>query len=224
MKECDLQRCTTYLTLLTTLVFSGCTSMGMSSHELEKLSPNEGIVIGSVQIKGGQDLIGRTKWEIVAEEIIVVTSPPSLLSSFVSSAFPPLVPSNFAFAIQAHRDGDEEFFFKRMPAGNYRFWTLYQPGFSSFTAPINVKFRVEPGKTTYIGRLFIEFPQGLLTSYTTFKITIQDTKESTLDVARKSVGFAATDVVTDLMTPPGREGSFEASPYRAPPAPPSRAK
>jgi hypothetical protein len=198
MKELDLQRCTKYFVLLATLLFSGCTtSMRMSPDELKELSPNEGIVIGSVQIKGGQDLIGRTKWEIIAEEIRVTSS------SFLSSVFPS---PNLGFGVQAHRDGDEEFFVTKLPAGNYRFWTLHQPGFSTATATINIKFRVEPGKTTYIGRLLIEFPPGLHTSFTTFKITIEDTKESALDVAKKRDGFAATGVVTDLMTSQGRTG------------------
>lgn len=195
MKECDLQRWAKYLTLLTTLLFSGCTtSMRMSSDELKDLSPNEGIVIGSAQIKGGRDLIGRTKWEIVAKEI-KDASPLSFLAS-----------SDFTFSIQAHREGDEEFFVTKMPAGNYSFWKLYQPGFSTFTAPISVQFRVEPGKTKYIGRLYIEFPPELLTSFTAFKITIEDTKESALDVVKKRDGIAATEVVTGLMTSQGRTG------------------
>src|SRR2546427_3523128 len=201
MKDFDLQRCTKYLTLLATLLFSGCTtSMQMSSADLKELSTNEGIVIGSMQIKGGQGVLGRTKWEIIAEEIQVqVTSS----SSFLSSLFPS---PNIGFAVQAHRDGDEEFFVTKMPAGNYRFWTFHQPGFSTATAPINIKFRVEPGKTTYIGRLLIEFPPGSLKAFTRFKITIEDTKEAALDAAKKRDGFAATDVVTDLMNSQVRSG------------------
>ena len=42
--------------------------MQMSLDELKSIQPNEGIVIGSVHIKGGKDLLGRTKWNLAAEQ------------------------------------------------------------------------------------------------------------------------------------------------------------
>ena len=103
-------------------------------------------------------------------------------------------------AIQASRGEEEEVFVVRMPAGDYRFWKLYQPGFSTATANTNIQFKVQPGKTIYIGRIVIEFPPGFITAFTGFQIRVEDAKASTLDVGRKKYGLSGDDVTTDLMT------------------------
>jgi len=167
---------------------SGCaTTMQMSSEELKRATPNEGIVVGSIQIKGGGDILGRKKWELVAESI-------------KGASLASLLPSGSDYAIQASRGEEEEVFVVRMPAGDYGFWMLYQPGFSSFTAKTNIQFKVQPGKTIYIGRIAIEFPPGLLTAFTRFQVRVEDAKASALDVGRKKYGLSGDDVTTDLMT------------------------
>ena len=96
------------------LLFSGCTTqMKMAPVDLKNLTPNEGVVVGSLIVKGGKDLIGRTKWELSTEN----------LSD--SSAFSKI------YSITANRDEGEEIFVSKMPAGDYSFSDLTQP-FSTF--------------------------------------------------------------------------------------------
>ena len=94
MKLTILRRRTKHLSLLATLLVSGCaTTMQMSHEELKKIQPNEGIVIGTVLIKGGKDILGRNSWALVAKSI----KDTSLMSS--------LVYPGFEYTIQASRDG-----------------------------------------------------------------------------------------------------------------------
>ena len=46
--------------VLALLSSGGATSMQISTEDLNRLTPTEGIVVGSVQIKGGKDILGRT--------------------------------------------------------------------------------------------------------------------------------------------------------------------
>lgn len=189
MKLTILRRRTKHLSLLATLLVSGCaTTMQMSHEELKKIQPNEGIVIGTVLIKGGKDILGRNSWALVAKSI----KDTSLMSSLVSSGF--------EYTIQASRDGEEEVFVTRIPAGDYHFWKLFQPGFSSATAKTNVQFRVQPGKTTYIGRLVVEFPPGFITASTRFLLRVENAKASALDSASRKFGLSGDEAITDLMT------------------------
>lgn len=180
MKQTTLWRRTKHLSLLATLLVSGCaTTMQMSPEELKTLQPNEGIVIGSVHIKGGKDILGRTKWNLAAKK-----------TDYTGTEY----------SIQAHREGEEEFFAVRMVAGDYRFYKLYQEGFSTFTSFTNIRFKVESGKTKYLGRLVIEFPPEFLTVMTKFKIEIEDIKEQAIGNVAKKTGLTVRDVATDLMT------------------------
>lgn len=179
MKQTTLWRRTKHLSLLATLSVSGCaTTMQMSPEELNKLQPNEGIVIGSVHIRGGKDILGRTKWNLAAKK-----------TDYTGTEY----------SIQAHREGEEEFFAVRMVAGDYRFYKLYQEGFSTFISFTNIRFKVESGKTKYLGRLVIEFPPEFITVMTQFKIAIEDNKEQALVTVTKKTGLTVINVATDLM-------------------------
>ena len=58
------------LVVVLALLSSGCaTSMQMSTEDLNRLTPTEGIVVGSVQIKGGKDILGRTGWTLLAQRL-----------------------------------------------------------------------------------------------------------------------------------------------------------
>jgi hypothetical protein len=153
--------------------------MQMSREELGGLQANEGIVLGSIQIRGGKDLLGRTKWNLAAKRTDNTGS---------------------EYSIAANREGEEEFFITRMAAGDYRIYRLYQEGFSTFSASASVYFKVEPGKTKYIGRLVVEFPPGLITITTPVKMTVEDAKEKALDKVSQRAGIAVGDVATDLLT------------------------
>ena len=180
------------------LVLAACaTSMQMPSEELKRVAPDEGIVVGSLQIKGGKDILGRSTWELMARRI-------------KDSRMANLASPGFEYAIQASRDGEEELFVTKMPAGVYAFWKLYQPGFSNFTQRTDVYFKVHPAAVTYIGKLVIEFPPGLISSSPPdpftgrtglkFQLKVEDAKAPTLDRARQKYGVGADAVITDLMT------------------------
>ncbi len=188
MKRRDLFHQFKQAVLVFAFFLSGCAAtMQMSSEELKRAAPNEGIVVGSIQIKGGDDILGRKKWALAAESI----KSASLVSSLVSPG---------DYVVQASRGEEEEVFVTRMPAGDYRFGRLYQPGFSSLTAKTNIQFRAQPGKTIYIGRLVVEFPPGFITTSTRIQLRVEDAKASTLDAGSKKYGLSGDDVTTDLMT------------------------
>jgi len=159
--------------------------MQMSREELKQLQAGEGIVLGSVKIKGGKDLLGRTQWKLAAKRID--NSGPE-------------------YSMQAHREGDEEFWAVRMAAGSYRIYKLYQEGFSTFLGLTDIQFTVDPGKTKYLGRLVIEFPPGLLAAATRFTVAIEDGKDGALEKSAMKAGLTVSDVATDLMKSQDRTG------------------
>ena len=172
-----------YFTFFLLLLFSGCaTSMKMVSAELQNLEPNEGIVIGSIMIKEGKDLLSRNKWELGASNIKTGSS---LL---------------FDYSIEAKSGEDEVVFAAKMPAGDYRFWQLRQTGFSAFHLQTDIGFKVQPNKTVYLGRLKIEFAPSLIYVGTEVKFEVEDVKKSTLVRANKKYGLLLRDVITNLMT------------------------
>jgi hypothetical protein len=74
------QRSIAVLALLSVfaMLAAGCgTAMQTSSENLNPLTATEGIVVGSVHIKGGKDILGRTGWTLIAQRI---TGPLSALA------------------------------------------------------------------------------------------------------------------------------------------------
>lgn len=160
----------------------GCaTTTQMQQQELRDPTRDESLVIGSVSIRGGTDILGRTRWELWINKAERTT--------FIAPDY----------SIQAHRGGDEEVFAVTMPVGDYRIVELRQPGFSTFRMDTNVSFRVEPGKTTYIGRLVIEFPQETITVFTPIRITVENAKDPSVATAKDKYRKHFDDVTTSLM-------------------------
>lgn len=159
--------------------------MQMSSADLNRLTATEGIVVGSVQIKGGTDILGRTGWTLLAQRI--------------RGPMSSLVPPGLEYSLNASRGGAEEVFITKMEAGEYRFSKLSQHGLSTFTADMSMNFSVQAGKNVYLGRLVVEFPPGLLMAGTRVRTLVEDARESTLDTARQKSGLSLGDVITDLM-------------------------
>ena len=163
--------------LVLVLLSSSCaSSMQMSSADLNRLTTTEGIVVGSVQIRGGTDILGRTGWTLLAQRI--------------RGPMSSLVPPGLEYSLNASRGGAEEVFITKMEAGEYRFSKLSQHGFSTFTADMNMNFSVQAGKNVYVGRLIIEFPPGLLMAGTRVRTLVEDARESTLDTARQKSGLS----------------------------------
>ena len=152
----------------------------MTAEDVQTLEPDEGLILGSLRIEGGSDILGRTSWELHA----------------MKWGGGPFARD---YAISVSRNGDEVVFVTRMPAGRYHFFKLVQPGFSTFEGFVDVPFQVQAHTTVYIGRLVIGFPSGLISVGTPLHFQVEDAKQSTVDRAKNERGIALSDVVTDLM-------------------------
>ncbi len=170
--------------LLGSLV-SCATGMNMTADDLRDVGPEEGLVLGSFKVEGGDDFLGRKRWELLARE--------------AGGGFHLTGPGDYT--IEADRDADEVVFLTKMPAGDYHFYRLIQPGFSSFEADIDVPFRVQPGKTVYLGRLVLRFPSGQITAFTMVGFDVENDKFAAVATAEREHGIPLDDVVTDLMGP-----------------------
>jgi len=172
--------------LMFALASAACgTSKQLSAEDLSRLTPTEGVVVGSVLIKGGTDILGRTGWTLIAQRM--------------TSALSPVAPAAAGYSLNASRGGAEEVFVTKVEAGSYRFVKLAQHGFSTFEAGMNVNFRAQAAKNVYVGRLIVEFPPGVLVAGARFRVKIEDAMESTLVAARQKSGLSLAEVVTDLM-------------------------
>ena len=162
--------------LLFIIVISGCAApMKMSSAELNDLASNEGIIVGSLEITGGDDVMGRVDWELIAKN--------DEDSTFITSK---------TYSIAAKRDEGEEIFASKLPAGNYTFYSLVQPGFSNFKAEANFGFTVQRGKPVYIGRLVVRFSPGTINIYSTqIYYNVEDAKD---DIAEKAKNLYDIDL------------------------------
>ena len=165
------------------LLFSGCaTPMKMAPVDLQNLTPNEGVVVGSLIVKGGKDLTGRTKWELSTENL----SDSSVFSKI--------------YSITASRDEGEEIFVSKMPAGDYSFSDLTQP-FSTFHIKTYLPFTVQPNKTVYIGRITIVFPPGFINTSTIERVDIkvEDAREDIMASVSNHYGISLKNVETGLV-------------------------
>jgi hypothetical protein len=179
---------TCYILPLVLLLF-GCAAtmqMQMPVQDVSQIAQNEGIVIGSVLMKGGKDILGRKGWRLDVYGI-----DPNLNN----------------FSLDVEHGGEETVFVTKMLAGQYRFARLTQLGFSNAYADIDVPFTAHPAQTTYVGRMVIEFPSGLIGAGSEFLVEVEDVKEQTIASAEKTYGNLVRDAVTYLM---GEEQYFAA--------------
>jgi len=165
---------------LVLLLFSCAATMQMQMpvQDFSQIAQNEGIVIGSVLMKGGKDILGRKGWRLAVYGI-----DPNLNN----------------FSIDVEHGGEEAVFVTKMLAGQYRFARLTQLGFSNAYADIDVPFTAHPAKTTYLGRLAIEFPSGFIGAGSEFLVEVEDVRDQTIASAEKTYGNLVRDAVTHLM-------------------------
>lgn len=153
----SLRCCSIFLFIV---LLSGCaTSSTMMLDNLKVLAPNEGIAIGSLIIRGGDDIFGRTEWKLIAKK------------DNDSSIFPKM------YSIIANRDGDEKIFALKMPAGDYTFYVLSQSGFSNAKYEVKLSFTIQPNKSVYIGKIIFEFPPGNINIFTKIRNKVVDAKD-----------------------------------------------
>jgi len=151
----SLRFCSIFLFIF--LLNSCATPSKVTPESLKSLAPNEGIAIGSLIIRGGDDIFGRTEWELIAK------------NDNDSGMFPT------EYSVIANRDGEEEIFALTMPAGDYTFFALSQT--LSFKIKMKLHFTVQPNKPVYIGRIIIEFPPGYINVTTNIRYKVDDAKD-----------------------------------------------
>ncbi len=92
----------------------------------------------------------------------------------------------------------------RLPAGDYQFYNLSQPGVPSVFERTDIQFQVQPGRTIYIGRLVLAFPPERINILKRFKLNVEDARATSISGAESEYGVTLSDVITDLMSVPGR--------------------
>ncbi len=164
------------------LLLLGCSSpikMSMPLQDVQQFAPNEGIVTGSVLIKGGKAIMGLKTWTLLAKDTNGKSKD---------------------YSVQAKRGGDEIIFVTKMPVGNYHFYELYNKGFfgSKSWIKINIHFEVQPEKTVYIGRLVIEF-SGLIMLGSRPSLKVENSKEAAIALTENKYKNLIREASTDLM-------------------------
>lgn len=185
----------------TLLLLSGCVpSLQMPIETFSKIEKNEGVIIGSIQMKGGEDLLGRKSWELSAktfeteEECKYIKKRSAYRALFIK----PTCPSS-EYSIEVIRDGKESHFVAKLPAGEYHFVCLRGLGFSSFLRRTDVHFTVQPNKTVYIGRLLMEFPPETITKLSDIRQTVENDKDLTIKSMEKTYEKLVRNAITNLM-------------------------
>ena len=180
------------------ILMAGCASMVSTKKELQNLSENEGVVIGSVLIdvmegneSGWGTKAGETDWWVFIQEA-----------------------GNKLFAT-THRirakPGNEEFFIKKLPAGSYNVFqaqpaglsvqNLFQPNpnLRNLYLRLGVNFEVKPRQTSYIGKLAVKFPYRIaLGSHV--RVDILDAQDETIEKLRAEHSSVLENTVKDLAT------------------------
>ena len=176
--------------LLFIFVISGCaTPMNMSSVELNDLAPNEGIIVGSLNVTGGEDFWGQVNWELIAKNDEDSTFMPAKI-----------------YSITAKGDEGEGIFASKLPAGNYTFYSLIQKSFLGlplFNAKANFSFTVQPGKPVYIGRLLVKLSPGYINIYSKIYYNVEDAKDDIAEKAKNSYGIDLNNTTSSLATTSG---------------------
>jgi hypothetical protein len=160
----------------------------MPAQEVSQTEHGEGIVFGSILIKGGKDSawdkipvlgLGSKTWNLRVQKMDALMKD---------------------FSISAEERGEEAVFVTKLTAGEYRFVRIEQQmGNRTLYANIDVPFAVQPAKTVYIGRLVIEFPSESVGSGTSFSQRVEDAKEQTLASLKTTYGDMVRNSITDLM-------------------------
>ncbi len=173
----------TIFILLLSALLVGCTflpttGMRMSAADLQTLGPDDGLVVGSFLVKGGKDILRGNRYQLVAKRL--------------GRLFPS------GYTVEADRGGPEVIFVAKMPAGSYHFYKLRETG--SLIKRTDIQFQVQPGRTIYIGRLVVAFTGR----YSRLTLNVEDARATSISGAESEYGVTLSDVITDLMSVPGR--------------------
>jgi len=167
--------------------------MTSSKEELQSIEGNEGVVIGSVLLTVVQGVANESGLAFLGGRKAGELEYAVAVSKTGSDPF------KLTYSLPA-TPVKEEFFVKKLPAGNYKMDNIKPTGFLAptlLTFPVGLSFTVKPREVTYIGRLLVTFPDRIR-SGSTFRIAIQDTQQETIEKLRNDHPSIVANVVRDL--------------------------
>jgi hypothetical protein len=144
------------IVLVLILPVMGCApALKTANKDLLEKKPDEGLVIGSLQIKLWDPYGDKaSKWWVTIEDkkwhFIVNNIKTDAVTKFFKQG---------EFELTTIAGGEETPFLAKLPAGNYRFEDVYKNGFTAWRGYAGKYFYVEAGQTTYIGRLVVVMPK-----------------------------------------------------------------
>jgi hypothetical protein len=169
--------------------------MTSSREEIQDIGDKEGVVVGSVLLTAAQGdgddsgwafLGGRKAGEL--EYSVGISETKTGFDPFLTTYSLPATP------------GKEEFFVKKLPAGNYKIDSIKPTGIFAptlFTFPIDLDFTVKRQKVSYIGRLEVTFPYRL-NAGSRFRFAIKDAQQETIDKLRNDYPSIVPNAVKEL--------------------------
>ena len=189
---------TIYLMLAAILMTSCAAPMASTKEELQSLSENEGVVIGSILFVAAKGVENESGWAFLRG---TKTDDLKWIVSFGELGFKPFATT---YTISG-RPGKEEVFIKKLPAGNYNIQNASGAGTFGLSSRqyVTIHFKVEPRQTSYIGKLVVNLPDRIMVG-SPVVVNIADSQEETVEKLRSEHPSILGNPVKDLATLRGR--------------------
>lgn len=170
--------------------------MVSTKEELQSVSANEGVVIGSILFIVAQGPKDESAWAFLkgrkADDV-------EWTVTFGEAGFQPFATT---YAISA-KPGKEEVFIKKLPPGNYNIQRAQPAGLFGLSSnqyvSLNIYFKVEPQQTSYIGRLVVNVPDRIMFG-SPVRVAISDSQEETVAKLRSEYPSVVGNTVKNLAT------------------------
>lgn len=172
-------------------MLSSCASMVSTDNELQNVGENEGIVFGSFVINVEKGEENKSGWAFLGQKASDATYEVSI-SKRESNPF------KLNYLIRATPE-KEEIFIKKLPAGNYYIHAITKLGFSNLKMNFRVNFRVIPKRTTYIGKLIVQFPSRIRQG-SPARMNVVDTQQKSTELLKTEYEKSLSEVIEELMT------------------------
>lgn len=181
------------------LILIGCApALQMSDSEIVMSKPDEGQVFGSIHVTLRDDKndsmwvssLEGSQWSFKVDK-----SDGTFVGRFLKQE---------RHELTAVAGGEESFFVTKLPVGDYVISECYRSGFSPtrMSGGLYLHFKVEPGKTIYIGKLVMELPKYNNQYFMMFNPSVKDEKENALAALKGAYKNFGERMETKLMQGP----------------------
>jgi hypothetical protein len=187
--------CYRFICLITAVMLIGCApSLKMTNNQISSMKPEEGQVFGSIQITLRDDnnnsiwvaSIEGTKWLFMVDNS--------------NRTWPQKVLSQERFELDAIAGAEESFFVAKLPAGEYAIKECSGTGLlNNMRSNLDIHFKVEPGKTIYIGKLIVEFPKYNNPYALLYNCKVENKQAEALSMLNNSYNNLGKNIETGLM-------------------------